>query len=377
MDEAPAPRPTTEEPPEAPELEIAAWEAEPKRPTTPDKDSEPLLVPADSFARNDAFRIGLMGGKGVGKSYLFQAMVYRALAGHQAGALSYFLEKDAPRLTSSIDRRDEPKPENLARFLAEFSSWNRLAPTTMTSQKWFRLHLGLRAGWLGGARCELELDYFDGSGESFFEDALTDGNRSIWLDGFVGARIAIVCLPLWVAFPRPELADEQWRERERRLQGFEQVVQNFAAARRRLGRTQPVETVLALTMADDPRGNLAELRDRWIAPYVDSPESYLAELRTVGGVARYLANARLVSARLRDRLASLRDPFVSGIPQKLDFGRGEPWLVPVSAIDGTRLDRLESSPLEPHRQRALGPPVPVHVELPLLVALCSSTNALF
>src|SRR5262245_6344267 len=56
-----------------------------------DNDDEP-------FDRPDAQKFGIVGGKGVGKSYLFQAMVYRTLSGQQSGALTYYLERDSMRL---------------------------------------------------------------------------------------------------------------------------------------------------------------------------------------------------------------------------------------------------------------------------------------
>src|SRR6185436_13845110 len=52
----------------------------------------------EPFDRADAQKLGILGGKGVGKSYLFQAMVYRTFAGRQSGALTYYLERDSMRL---------------------------------------------------------------------------------------------------------------------------------------------------------------------------------------------------------------------------------------------------------------------------------------
>jgi hypothetical protein len=72
---------------------------------------------------------------------------------------------------------------------------------------------------------------------------------------------------------------------------------------------------------------------------------------------------------------------VGAIPQTLTFGKGTPWVVPLSAIDGARLEQLEKhypKPDDPARLRETrrGAPIPVHVELPLLVALCERENAL-
>ncbi|MEE8524545.1 MAG: hypothetical protein V3T72_11490, partial [Thermoanaerobaculia bacterium] len=79
---------------------------------------------------------------------------------------------------------------------------------------------------------------------------------------------------------------------------------------------------------------------------------------------------------LLEEFAQCRDPLVAAIPQKLDFHGGKPWLIPVSAIEGSFLEGIESKFKNPEERPRLPPPVPVHVELPLLVALCERSNAL-
>ncbi len=339
--------------------------------------SSPAAEPDhESFAREDTFKVGIVGGKGVGKSYLFQAMVYRTYAGAQSGALTYFLEQDASRLWRAQDRRDQPEALNIPRFLQDFTSWERLAQTALLTQCWYRLRLSYRLGLLGRRRGAIDVDFFDGSGEGFFEMVPDGSNQDLWGAGILDARVLIFCLPLWIAFPSAELSDLDWEERENRLVRFEQVVQNILELRHRHRRTQPVESIVALTMADDVRGGLPELRERWILPYLTAPETYLRELRSARGLARYLENARQLSELLGQRFAAASDPFVAAIPSKLDLGHGRPWLIPLSAVEGARINEFEGAVLPASRRRAIGPPVPAHVELPLLLTLCASTNAL-
>jgi hypothetical protein len=328
-----------------------------------------------AFDQPDAFRVGILGGKGVGKSYLFQALAYRTYAGTQAGALTYFLENDAIRLWRALERSARPEPLNIPRFLRDFTSWDRLPQTVLLTQCWYRLRLSYRTGLLGRTRSAIDVDFFDGSGEGLFEAAVEGENRAIWGAGFLAAKVLVFCLPLWVAFPGTRLSDEDWEERRSRLERFEQVVQNLLELRHRRGCSTPVDAVLALTMADDVRGGLPSLRERWILRYLAAPDRYLRELRTAGGLARYLANARRVSDLLHERFATTSEPFVAAIPQQLDLGRGAPWLIPLSAIEGARLEQVQRDPAEGTR-RAIGLPVPVHVELPLLLTLCASSNAL-
>lgn len=340
----------------------------------------------EPFDRPDAQKLGIIGGKGVGKSYLFQAMVYRALAGNHSGALTYYLGKDGIRLFiaeggAKITRTGAARTLNRAVFIEKYQNWQRLPTTLAASQQWYRLRLLLRSGWLGRRRSAMDVEFFDGSGEGFFElPTVSEEDRTLWRKAYGEARVMIFCLPLWAAFPDAQLTDEDWAWRERLLKGFDQVLGRYGDMRAKYA--PPVTSILALTMADDRRSALRTLYDRWISPCLDSPHTHLRQLRTGAGIARYLANARKVSEALHEELASARDPRVSAIPQDLDFGRGRPWIIPLSAMEGARLDELEQKyanrPDDTARLREAraAAPTPVHVELPLLVALCERENAL-
>jgi len=300
-------------------------------------------------------------------------MVYRTYAGSQSGALTYYLE--GIRLFRAFKRSDRVQTMNLARFVKKYSSWERLPQTQLDSQQWYRLRLRYRTGILGRECSSLDVEFFDGSGEGFFEAARNFSNRNLWKEGYLNARVMVFCLPLWAAFPGPGLKKKDWQKQDELLEGFEQVVQNYTDMRSLNKQTRPVCSILALTQADDRRGALTTLYDRWIRPYMDSPYTYLRQLRHGAGVARYLANARRVSEMLHEEFAAARDPRVASIPRSLEFGRGRAWLIPLSAIEGGQLDELDGKS-QPDGERPREAPVPVHVELPLLVALCERDNAL-
>ena len=333
---------------------------------------------ADSlpFAQPNGQKLGIIGGKGVGKSYLFQAMVYRTYAGQQAGSLAYYLDRGSIRLFSALTYQDQARSVNLVNFVKNYAVWNRLPQTQVDTQYWYRLRLPYRTGLLGRGRSVLDVEFFDGSGEILQLPNPGGEYTELWQTAYLNAQVMVFCLPLWVAFPDAALSPSDWQWRDEVLAGFEQVIQNFTDLRERYRYTQPVRSMLALTMADDRRSGLKTLRERWIAPYMDAPLRYLSRLRSGRGIARYLANARKISEALHKEFAATTDPVVAAIPHKLDFDGGKPWLIPVSAIEGSRLDKLEKEYADPDQRPRAQAPVPVHVELPLLVALCERENAL-
>ncbi len=375
---------------ESEQPEVTPEEADSWWPGDTPSEPEPEASSDEPFDRPDAHKVGILGGKGVGKSYLFQSMVYRTYSGSQSGALTYYLERDGIHLfkaVGGVGARDltatgSAAPINRVEFIRKYQSWERLSTTRKEEQQWYRLRLLLRKGWFGGRQSAMDVEFFEGSGEGFFELQTTEkADRALWTRAYLHAGVMVFCLPIWAVFPNEHLTDEDWRHRDALLLGIEQVVQNYLAMRRREGATHPVSSILALTMSDDRRSALRTLRDRWISPYLDSPHTYLKQLRKGAGVARYLNNARVTSECLHDEFAAARDPRITSIPQSLDFGRGKPWIVPLSATEGARLDELERkfpNPDDPARQseaRRIAP-TPVHVELPLLLALCERENAL-
>jgi len=321
-------------------------------------------------------RIGIIGGKQVGKSYLFQAMVYRTQVGDRSGALTYFLEQNAIELSTYTSPESPPLRVNLDEFLRSYESWTRLGTTSLEFQQWYKLRLGYRCGVFGTRRSALEIELLDGSGESFFEAPPGAENLEIWRHGFLGVRVMIFCLPLWAAFPRGDLTVEDWEQRDELLVNFQRVLGNYIKVREELDEQRPVRSILALTMADDGRSALDTLRQRWIEPYMEDPEPILQMLQRSSRTARYLNNARRISTAVTREFQKSPESRVARIVHQLDFGVGTPWMVPLSAIEGSELDRLGDHQGRSQTLDRLRPPVPVHVELPLLVALCEQTNAL-
>jgi len=361
---------------EEPEESSFSWApretAEPETPAPPTQE----IPDEEPFNRPGTTRVGLLGGKGVGKSYLFQALVYRTLDGRRSGALSYYTDRDSVRVYQTLDRNTTPRSVIPNRFIEDYSSWMRLPFTKFTMQQWYRLRLQFRTGLLGSRRSFLDVDFLDGSGE-VLEMGINAETEEIWKNAFLAAHVMVFCLPLWAAFPASGgvLSDADWAHRKDVIDGFDAVVRHFKDLRERYGATHEVRSILALTMADDRRSALVTLRDRWIYPFMEDPRGHLDALRTGSGIARYLANARKISDALWREFDNSPYPVISSIPLSLDFGAGRPWFIPVSAIDGAVLDAQPGTGAQrPDGRQA--PPVPVHVELPLLVALCESHNAL-
>jgi len=326
-------------------------------------------------------KIGIIGGKGVGKSYLFQAMVYRTYSPDHAGALSYFIKKGKISLASApLEQYDNPEKVILSDFIDDYQAWRILAGTTKDSQMWYWLKLPYSTGIFGMSRSELEIEFLDGSGD-FLSVPLTSNsvNRSVW-EAYQDAQVMIFCLPMWVAFPDPDYFEKnlsqgkddaiEWRDD---LSGFEGIVNNYLELIKDKSQTErkKIKCILALTMADDRKSALKNLRSKWITPYMDDKNRYLSTLREKGSmIMRYLENARKVSDLLHKEFSNSKDPRCSVIPKQLENINGkQPWIIPLSAIDSTMINASSTEKSDKF-------PVPVHVELPLLVALCEQTNAL-
>jgi len=327
--------------------------------------------------RKDAVRrIGILGGKGVGKSYLFHAMIYRLLDSGQSGALSTFVEGAGVKLAQRLYDQSVMRRREAEEYIFNYRTWTRLRTTLEMQQSWYRLSLPYRTGPFGWRQSQLEVEFFDGSGEVL--SSKDPAYRELWIQTYGDVRVMIFCLPLWAAFPGAGLSKQDLAERDLVLQSFFKVVGTFRNFHDELQPDKKIRTLLALTMADDQRTALTALRENWIASFLQDPTHYLNRIGTDRGIALYLQNARKVSSIVHEEFAASQFADVRGIPQKLDFGTGAPWIVPVSAIDGQRLLQLERQHPD-ERERALqghAPPTPVHVELPLLVALCEHTNAL-
>jgi len=143
--------------------------------------------------------------------------------------------------------------------------------------------------------------------------------------------------------------------------------------------------VLALTNADqlprDPEDlevwDWDDIVDAWIRKYAQDYGRWIAkELRTQRGLARYLSDARIVSQLCYERI-SAKSTDHQRFLDDLDLGLGPPWVVPMSAYgnlaaNGKTFEEARAAP----ESDEVGSPEPVHVELPILLALCHRWNVL-
>lgn len=371
---------------------------------------EPAVAPAQRrlFSSDGALRLAIVGGKGSGKSYLFQSMVYRLRNPKRAGALTPFLKDAQVSALRSKEYEGEVDGYNLHKILEDFERWRQLAFTTATNQLWYKLRIEARTGWLGRNRLNIDVDYFDASGEVQAMEQLGDEMSRVWRI-YATADVAVFCLPAWAAFPYGPALNEDveaedifaapsWTRIEQARTQFFRVVEHFKRFREEAGRRDPVHTVLALTMADDRTSALAAVRERWIEPFTDPRMSHPNRERLAqrGGVSRYLDNARRVSDAVRAEFESASSAGVSNIPNMLDMGH-PPWIIPTSAMDGEVLKREyqrrervreqvkqevseaefdDAFEREDRKTQHRTEPSPAHVELPLLLALCGRYNVL-
>ncbi len=372
----------------------------------------------------DVQKVGIVGGMGVGKSYLFQAMLYRTCSGSHAGALSYYLHQKSNKLfsrphvnepnaagpvfesvpiatggrlsedsstkgpTKGIMAEEAWTEETMEAFISNYESWVPLPQTEPEAQRWYRLRLAYSTGLLNKKDSFLDVDFFDGAGE-VLERRLDAYNKKIW-DNYADAQIIVFCLPLWAVFPDySRLTQEKQKEIKKILEYFGRVVQNYETVIKE-NETRPDRCILALTMADDKKHtSLKDLYTRWINPYhMDKgSEFYLKKLREGQGIVRYLSEAREISNYMHKQFENTEEPLRARIIQQIDLckpklwtGKPKPWIIPISAIEGNwfrRPDEQENrEPVPVPDEQKNRKPIPVHVELPLLVALCEETNAL-
>ncbi|MBT3219856.1 MAG: hypothetical protein HN348_12270 [Proteobacteria bacterium] len=323
------------------------------------------------FDQPASFKMGIIGGRAAGKTYLFQAMAYRTINPRRAGVLTPFLAQSPPVVYHRTDQDTGDERLNVRDFLSEYREWRRLATTTVGVLHWYKLRLKTPCGFLGLGRANLDVESLDAPGEALAGDYAT--YQKMWHDAYIGARVIIFTVPLWAVFPDQEMSDDNWLARERALAEFHQVVHHYKNLREEAGETSRVRSVLALTMADDDRSELKAIRDRWIEPYRSG--KYMRQLG-YWTVARYLESARMTSNALKELFHDLPDQNLASLPDELSIGGSSPWIVPVSSIDGQKLDEYQQTRRSGKQPRIKEPPRPVHVALPLLLALCERDNAL-
>lgn len=322
-------------------------------------------------------KVGILGGKGVGKSYLFQAMVYRIRSTTHAGVLSYYMRDLAAELSISDLNDTLRRKLVIPDFLEGYSRMVRLEPTAMETQRWYHLQLNFATGMFGGAESTMNIEFLDGSGEALEMGLAIPLMRKLWEEAYKDATVMIFCLPIWTLFPDgEEMSEDDWDHRDRWLRGFAKVVTTYQEIR---NRDLKVRSVLVLTMADDRKSALRTLYRRWIKPCIEvrGADTFLNQVRKGSGITRYLSTAREVSQYLYRELKRVEFGGQVTDPAQLNFGHGLPWIVPVSALDGEKLLQIEEERVRNPGYKYRGqPPIPAHVELPLLAAMCEHYNAL-
>lgn len=323
----------------------------------------------------DNTKIGLVGGREVGKTFFFYGIIYRTLQKIRSGAVARYLQSSELRIHNTPG--DDPSIHDPDEVVNSYRRWTRFLPTEAAG-RWYRLALEFRTGLIGTKVSRLNLEFLEGSGEFLFARALDASTEETWRTAVGNAGIMVFCLPIWAAFPGKLNAKER-EKREMYLKDFTKVLSNYQKTR---VPGLKIRTILALTMADDDiRCSLSDLISKWIKPYMNRPEDCLKQLRSKSGIPRYLAMATRVSDYLHQKFLEIHDnPLVGRIPETLNFGRGLPWIIPISAVEGRMLDRAEEIRQSGSDTDALpedfAAPVPIHVELPLLAALCENHNAL-
>jgi hypothetical protein len=391
---ATAPRPAPELPaePEAPDLGELEREEEADangmagvaEPAAPEMPVQLFAAPKEQTKQKrtpieEPFRMSLLGGQQTGKTYLFFAMVYRAWLGSaKSGALSGFLSDVPSCLRRSESASQTPVDVNIDTVVSDYQNWKTIGTTTTITH--YQLSAFCQTGWLGCAADELTVNYVDTRGEAVERGAVEHLSPSL------DADVLVFCVPSWAAFPRRGLDGkfQEWVPKYRR--GITDTLGALEARLPPSRRRKRRRVILALTMADDTRCELDELREQWIDPFTATREAFRTAnevLKMQGGLNQYLGAARKVSEYLRRCFRDHDDTSVAAIPGVLKrIGRSEPWLIPISAASGANIADLAGVEGEARAKRQAeiaqqyGSPRPAHVELPLLIALCEDKQAL-
>lgn len=334
------------------------------------------------FHQRGAYKVGVVGGKSTGKTYYFQSLVWRTQNVDASGALTrYTRGGDEAELYQRIARTGKAAKISVREFAHEYRCWLQLPQTNLEDQTWYRYTLKYPVGLFRRSMARLDLEFLDASGEGLaIPIDKHDEMRDQWRSAFLDARVMIFCLPIWAVFPYEDLSPADLEFRKLLLDQYAVVHNNYVMTRKQALDDglplEPVQTILALTMADDTRCRLEEVRERWIKPYSDTDlQETLEKLGTEWGLAQYLDDARAMSEALRAEFRYDNDPEIQAIPTNLRMGGVDPWIVPVSAINGEKLEDYMRKGHSPAHRAALPPPRPAHVELPILLALLQRHNA--
>ena len=342
--------------------------------------------------RPEVLRVALLGGAHSGKRALFQAMAYRAGGRRRAGALASLLGPGAGKVRC-LGAESRPAADETERLARAFEGWRCLnsdldeAPASKPHSPAgrYRLELPYPTGWLGRPVARMQVDLFPTSllpqhtpqpapPTTPLPTPLPQDEREL----LRRTRVLIFAVPFWACLPRPDVGEEVVAAGREHLDVLGQQVLAVKEARQGGERAS---IFLALTLADDERGGLPDLREAWIHRAIEGHRRHANRLRRPQYLLTYLQNARRISEHLHRVLAgaeagALRSAAppssAAAVHELLELeGPERTWLLPVSALDARIAEHVAAGGAAPGE-----PPVPAHVELPLLLALCEHAEAL-
>jgi hypothetical protein len=330
-------------------------------------------------------QLGVAGPSDSGKTYFFQSLAFQLETPSRYGVLARYLRKNSARLYEcSEPNKNKGHFWSLREFNERYKNWIELEPTPPQTAYWYHLLFSARAGLVGHKT--VKITFVDVAGEEYQKDfdlsnpdpTTPHGFRARLWTTYERARVMVFCLPLWVAFPSAALsaknARRNWKHRETLWAGFTKVLSNYQKLRDGFSqngeKTHRTRIVLALTQADDILCGTPDLRKKWIDQYVNHSHAVQARLAKVSGPSRYLASARAASDYVRDEFGRA-DQDIRSLPDDLEIDGEKPWFIPITTMDGATLETVSAGGTQ-HSE----PPVPAHVDLPLLLALCDADNIL-
>jgi hypothetical protein len=346
-------------------------------------------VKESAIPAGDHFHTAILGPVASGKTYLFRAIVYRLSQEGQQGVISRYLAPQGVGLwTKTVTKLEvlngqtfdysRGRSESLYAFNAPYRRWEKLPRTSGDAFDRHTLVIDYSTGWRGQKVKSMCLTFLDCAGEVQKNGRVDPLGNEAW-NAYRDARVVVFCLPAWAAFPAdptvveasPVLHGQAWRNfvknREDMLDQFQVILENYTSLWQEMKRP-PIRVMLALTQADDVTSGLRTLADRWIREFGRDSGKHLARLARGGGTTKYLTAGRQVSQYVSREFSRATEQRVRKLPSQLALAGKKPWIIPVSAIDGAVL-----AGRKPHDGNE---PEPVHVELPLLLALCEAHNAL-
>ncbi|MCG8458754.1 MAG: hypothetical protein MI919_20940 [Holophagales bacterium] len=324
--------------------------------------------------RHEVLRVALLGGARSGQRALFQAMAYRAGGRRRAGALASLIAPGAGKV-ERLGEDGRPAADETERLVGDYEGWRCMMDADLdggpdseqeSPTGRYRLELPYPTGWLGCSPARLHVDLYP---PSLLQLPLPPGEQKL----LQRARVLIFAVPFWACLPRRDVGEEVVAAGREHLEALGRQIFGVQEARRGGERAS---IFFALTLADDERGGLPDLREAWIHRTIEGHRRLAKRLRRPRYLLTYLDNARRISEHLHRLLigaeADASRSAGAAVLELLELeGSERAWLLPVSALDSRIAENVAAGGSAPGE-----PPIPAHVELPLLLTLCEHAEAL-